>query len=67
MSIKSTKSSAVRDDMFVFNNVVPFEDFFILANGTNDFRVKLQKILLMLCDRSQLNKTSESAPLVLFS
>ena len=45
MSIKSTKSSAVRDDMFVFNSVVPFEDFFILANGTNDFRVKLQERL----------------------
>ena len=33
--IKSTKSSAVRDLMLVCNNIVSFEEFSILANGTD--------------------------------
>ena len=44
-----------------------FEDFSVLANGTNDFRIKLQESLLIHRDAPQLNKTSESAPLMLFS
>ena len=43
------------------------EDFSVLANGTNDFRIKLQESLLTHRDAPQLNKTSESAPLMLFS
>ena len=34
-NIKSTKSSAVRDLMLVCNNIVSFEEFSILANGTD--------------------------------
>ena len=60
-----TKSSAVRDHMLVCNNIVSFEDLPVLANGTNDFRIKLQESLLINCDEPQLNKTSESAPLML--
>ena len=45
-NIKSTKNSAVRDHMLVCNNIVSFEDFSGLANGTNDFRIKLQGSLL---------------------
>ena len=66
-NIKSTKSSAVHDHMLVCNNIVSFEDFSVLANGTNDFRIKLQESLLIHRDGPQLNKTSESAPLMLFS
>ena len=40
---KSTKNCAVRDHILVCNNIVSFEDFSVLANGTNDFRIKLQK------------------------
>ena len=61
------KNSAVRDHMLVCNNIVSFEDFSVLANGTNDFRIKLQESLLIHRDGPQLNKTSESAPLMLFS
>ena len=64
-NIKSTKNSAVRDHMLVCNNIVSFEDFSVLANGTNDFRIKLQESLLIHRDGPQLNKTSESAPLML--
>ena len=34
-NIKSTKSSAVRDHMLVCNNIVSFEDFSVLVNGTS--------------------------------
>ena len=47
--------------------ILPFEDSSVLANGTNDFRIKLQESLLIHRDGPQLNKTSESAPLMLFS
>ena len=66
-NVKSTKNSAVCDHMLVFDNIVSFEDFSVFANRTNDFRIKLQKSILMHCDESQLNKTSESVSLVLFS
>ena len=59
-NIKSTKNSAVRDHMLVCNNIVSFEDFSVLANGTNDFRIKLQESLLIHRDGPQLNKTSRS-------
>ena len=49
-NIKSTKNSAVHDHMLICNNIVSFEDFSVLANGTNDFRIKLQESLLIHCD-----------------
>ena len=42
--------------MFACNNIVSFEDFSVLANGTNDFRIKLQERLLIHRDGPQLNK-----------
>ena len=66
-NIKSNKNSAVRDHMLVCNNNVSFEDFSVLANGTTEFRIKLQESLLIHRDGPHLNKTSESAPLMLFS
>ena len=45
--------------MLVCNKVVTFEDFSVLANGTNEFKIKLQECLLMYRDGPQLNKTSE--------
>ena len=66
-NIKSTKNYAVRDHMLVCNNIVSFEDFSVLANGTNDFTIKLQESLLIHRDALLLNKTSESASLMLFS
>ena len=41
----SSKNFAVRDHMLVCNSVVSFEDFCVLGNGTNDFRIKLQESL----------------------
>ena len=64
-SIKSTKNSAVLDHMLVCNNIVSFEEFSVLANRSNDFRLKLQETFLIHRDRPQLNKISESAPFML--
>ena len=47
-NIKSTKDSAVRDHMLVCNNIVFFEDFSVLANGINDFRIKLHESFLYI-------------------
>ena len=66
-NIKSTENSAVHDHMLVCNNIVSFEDFSVLANKTNDFRIKLQKSLLIHRDGPQLKKASEPALLMLFS
>ena len=66
-NIKSTKNSAVRDHMLVCNNIMSFEDFSVLLKGTNNFGIKLEESILIHRDEPQLNKTSESAPLVLFS
>ena len=52
--------------MLVCNNIASFKDFSVLANGANDFRIKLQESPLIRRDGPQLNKTSESAPLMLF-
>ena len=66
-NIKSIKNSAVRDHMLLCNNIVSFEDFSVLTNGTSDFRIKLQESFLIHRDGPKLNKRSESAPLMLFS
>ena len=64
-NIKSTKNSAVCDHMLVCNNIVSFEDFSVLANRTNDFRIKLQESILIHRDGPQSNKTSESFDVIL--
>ena len=46
-NIKSTKNFVVFDHMLVCDDIVSFEDFFVLDNGTNDFRMKLQESLLI--------------------
>ena len=46
-NIKSTKNFVVFDHMLVCDDTVSFEDFFVLDNGTNDFRMKLQESLLI--------------------
>ena len=66
-NIKSTKNFTVSDHKLVCNKVVSFEEFSVLANGTNDFRIKLQESLLIHHDGPQLNKISESVTLMLFS
>ena len=47
-NIKCTKISAVLNHMLVCNNIVSFENFSVLANGTNDFRIKLRESLRVI-------------------
>ena len=56
-NIKSTKHSAVRDHMLVCNDIVSFEDFSVLANGTNDFR--MQESLLVHRDGPNLKHLNQ--------
>ena len=56
-NIKSTKHSAVRDHMLVCNDIVSFEDFSVLANGTNDFR--MQESLLVHRDGPKLKHLNQ--------
>ena len=42
-NIKSIKNSGVHDHMLICNNIVPFEDFSVLPNGTNDLKIKLHE------------------------
>ena len=65
-NIKSTKNYAMHDHMLVCNNVVSFEDFYVLANGTNDFRIILQESPLIHPDGSHLKKHL-SQPLLCYS
>ena len=51
--------------MLVCNNTVSFEDFFVLANGTNDFRIKLQESLSIHHDWPQLNHLNQSLDVIL--
>ena len=40
--------------MLVCNNIVSFEDFSVLGDGANDFRIKLHESLLIHRDGPQL-------------
>ena len=37
----NSRKNSISDHMFIFDNIVSFEDFSVLANGTNNFRKKL--------------------------
>ena len=45
--VNVAENSDVCDHMLFCNNIVFFEDFCCLANGTNDLRIRLQKSLLI--------------------
>ena len=59
-------STAVRDHMLVCDTKVSYDDFSIIANSSNDFRLKIQESLLIKRDNPHLNKATESLPLILF-
>ena len=58
-SINSTKNSDVWDYMLVCDNIVSFEDFSVLPNGFNYFKIKLQSFLIHR-NRSELNKAFDA-------
>ena len=53
LHVKSTTNYTVHDHMLVCDNIVSFEDFSILTNCSNDFKINLQESLLIHCDGPQ--------------
>ena len=47
--------------MLITNSIVSFVDFYVLANRTNNFKIKLQESIFMHHDGPQLIKISESS------
>ena len=52
--------------MTTFYDSPPFDDFTILAQGTNKFLLEIKESLLIRCGKPILNKKVNSAPLILF-
>ena len=61
----STKSSK-HDHLLFCNHDPSFDDFTILAQGTNKFLLEITESLLIKRDKPILNKNIRSAPLFLF-
>ena len=64
--IKPSDESSVRDHLLLCNHSPSFEDFTILAHGTNKFSLEIKESLLIKRDKPVLNKNISSAPLYLF-
>ena len=64
--VKNTKESAVSDHCLQFDCVISFDDFDVLASGTNKFRLPIKESLLIKQDKPALNCTINSFPLKLF-
>ena len=63
---KPSKESAIHNHLLNCNNNLSFEEFTILAKGTNKFVLEIKEFLLIKQDRPILNKNISSAKLFLF-
>ena len=52
--------------MLICDQPVCFDDFKVLASSNSEFHLKMKESLLILRDRSALNKNEASLPLHLF-
>ena len=64
--VKPLAESSIRDSLLFYNHEPSFDDFTILAQGTDKFLSEIKKSLLIKRDKPILNKTISSAPLFLF-
>ena len=64
--VKPSAESSVRDHLLFCNHEPSFDDFTILAHGTNKFLLEIKESLLIKRDKPELNKNISSAPLYLF-
>ena len=64
--VKGDDDSAIKEHLLFCNRTPEFEDFSILANNSNDFKVTLMESLLTNRDHPPLNKNKQSLPLELF-
>ena len=65
-SVKRGNDSAIKEHHLFCNHLSSFDDFSILANNNNDFKVTLMESLLINRDHPPLNKNRHSLPLELF-
>ena len=52
--------------MLMCNQLVSFDDFKVFASSKSEFHLKINEILLILCDQPILNRNGASLPLYLF-
>ena len=64
--LKGDNDSAIKKDNLFCNHSSGFDEFSILANSNNDFKVILMESLLINKDHLPLNKNKHSLPLELF-
>ena len=64
--IKTPKKSAILDHMLVDGRKASFDNFSILLKESNAFKLQLKESLLIVRDKSILNKNIYSFPLELF-
>ena len=60
------KGSAVSDHMLLCNHSLSFENFSVLTKENKKFLLELKESLLIMRDKSSLNRNIRSAPLCLF-
>ena len=65
--VKSPKEIAVFDHILHTGDNASFDDFEALLKESDEFRLLLRELLLILCDDPPLNRCVKSIPLVLFS
>ena len=64
--VKRDNNSAIKEHHFFWNHSSGFDDFSILTNSNNDFKITLMGSLLINKDHPALNKNSNSLSLELF-
>ena len=66
LKVKPFAESLILDHLLFCNHDPSFDDFTILAQGTNKFLLEIKESLLIKRDKPILNKNISSAPLFLF-
>ena len=64
---KSKKSSAVKDHMLMWNQLVFFDNFKVLASSNSEFHLKIKESLLISRELPIFNKSEASLSLYLFN
>ena len=63
---KAKLSTVIKDHMLFCDHAVSLEDFKILASSKSEFHLKIKESLLILCDKTELNRNEKYLPLYLF-
>ena len=66
VKIDNNKLTEIQEYLLCCNYSLFFEDFSILTNESNDFKLKIMESLLIARDKPILNKADSSLPLELF-